>query len=148
MSYNDIFSDIQENNMNDIQSYISDSSIDLDIVNPYDLNEAIDDLISYNDEPDSSHHHKRCVRCYIKVVKKYIHKVIEYEKQFCSHAKCPYIQHLCKYLEEHHEYNVGLIAGMFKPFKFAAGYCIGNESCERHHDSDLIAVSSVLKSFK
>jgi len=82
---------------------------------------------------------KRCIKCYGKVVGKYIKTVMKIGKKFCDQTKCDYAKRVCDYLESHEEYTIGLIIGKLRPFKFAAGYCMGSKQCHpsRPHPDQL-----------
>jgi len=82
-----------------------------------------------DDKPNPGKDKKRCARCYGKVVSKYVKTVLKIGAKVCNQTKCEYVQRVCKYLKEHKEYTVGLIIGGLRPFKFAAGYCMGAKQC-------------------
>jgi len=146
MSYGDVYADIDEMYGSDIQSYVyndDEYACSHHSTQDDDINLAIEALLSQVDDDDDD----KCQKCYIKVVMKYIAKVKELGEKFCAKTKCPYLQNLCAYLDEHEEFKTGLIAGLFKPFKFSAGYCIGNKSCKHDHSNYEMTIKSVLDQY-
>jgi hypothetical protein len=90
-----------------------------------------------NDDYNPGGHSKHnCVSCYKKSVKRYMKRVVGRVMRFCEHSKCPFVQKVCKWAEEHKEFSLGYLLGATKPFAFSAGYCIGEGECHRFHDTD------------
>lgn len=73
------------------------------------------------------HKPKVCPYCMKVATRKAMYFAIMKTKKMCMEGEkkgCPYMTKMCKWMGEHREVAMGMIAGKVEPWKFAYGYCL------------------------
>jgi len=74
-----------------------------------------------------------CPHCMKRVIRGVMMRVMMRVEGMCAITKCPKMQAMCKFAEEHRGFAMGALLGKVEPWKFAFGFCLHAPHGQGHH---------------